>query len=434
VRPGQTLPFTEFEEAVFHLQERTGPWNIQFEIAAQGRLDEQKLRDAIRSACERHPLARARLRHWAGGHRAYEWFIPDQLDIEPLSAVDCLDDKVLSEARTDLYSLPLPLDVAPAFRAVLARRPAGDLVLFSVSHVGIDGVGGVRFLRSVASAYRGDDEPADRLSTSDARAFARRFGSEGFRDLAGRALEGGRRLREALDAPARIAIDGGSGREGFGFVTRKLDPTRTRRLADRRPEATTLNDVMLAALHLTIDRWNRAHDARSVRIATMMPVNTRSPDWFWEVVGNFASFATISTTPDQRTDLATAASAIRKQTDPVYRAQRAHGLIDLVKLGRALPVGVKRQVSWLLPLSGNRFVDSAVLSNLGRLADRPGFDDATEPEIWFSPPCAMPLGVGIGAVTAGGALHLVARYRLEQFDDRAAEAFTDFYLEQLDPQ
>jgi hypothetical protein len=55
----------------------------------------------------------------------------------------------------------------------------------------------------------------------------------------------------------------------------------------------------------------------------MMPVNTRPAEWFWEVVGNFASFASISTHPAQRTDQVTAVRAVQEQTAPVYRAQRA---------------------------------------------------------------------------------------------------------------
>jgi hypothetical protein len=43
----------------------------------------------------------------------------------------------------------------------------------------------------------------------------------------------------------------------------------------------------------------------------------------------------------------------------------------------------------------------------------------------------MPLGLTVGAVTAGGRLHLVFRYRHRLFDDRSARRFADRYLAEL---
>lgn len=427
----RVLPFTEFEEAIFHLEERTGPWNIQMEVGAEGRLDEDRLREAIRQACARHALSRARMRYWAGGHRAYEWFVPDALDLDPLTVAEYSDAQQLSELRSQLYSPAIPLDISPPIRVQVARGPDRDLVMFAVSHVVSDGVGCVRFVQSVTHAYRGEADPEDPLDLASARDVNRSLRAHGMLEVAGRALEGARRVREALDSPARIATDGRSTGEGFGFVARTLADQQTKELLARRPEGATLNDVMVAALHLTIARWNEQHGVSTNRIAVMMPINMRPPEWLFEVVGNFASFASISTHSGQREDLLTAVRVVREQTAPVYRAQRAGGLIDLVKLGRVMPLGVKRQVSWLLPLTGYRFADTVVLSNLGRLRIPPQFTEDWAPEVWFSPPCAMPLGVGVGVVTCGGSLHLVVRYRHEQFDQAAAERFTELYRSQL---
>jgi NRPS condensation-like uncharacterized protein len=429
----QTLRFTEFEEAIYHLERQTGPWNIQAEIGFGGELDEDRLRSAIEQTCERHPLARVRMRTWAGEDRSYEWLVPRHLDVDPLSVVDCPDAGALDAARSELYSPSIPLDMSPPFRVALARRPEGDLAMFSVSHIAADGIGALRLLQSVTALYRGDEDPVEPLPLSEARALETHLAPSGLKEVGGRAVEGLRRVRDAIDGPARVAADGGSGSgEGFVFATRRLDAAETMKLLSDRPEGATLNDVLLAALHLTIEDWNLRHGADDVgRIGLMMPVNTRPKAWFFDVVSNFASFVTVSTGAEDRKDLRTASTAVADQTGPVLRAQRAGGLFDLVRLGRQVPVGVKRQIAQLLPLTGNRFADTAVLSNLGRVSDPPRFDAEPPSEIWFSPPCAGPVHAGVGAATCGGALHLSFRFLQRHFDHAGAEAFADLYLEDL---
>jgi hypothetical protein len=72
-------------------------------------------------------------------------------------------------------------------------------------------------------------------------------------------------------------------------------------------------------------------------------------------------------------------------------------------------------------------VDTASLSNLGRLEPLPApLDRATE-AVCFSPPAQMPLGVAVGAATLDGRLHITLRYRHVQFDGAAARRFVELY-------
>ena len=87
---------------------------------------------------------------------------------------------------------------------------------------------------------------------------------------------------------ARIAADGGGGRAGYGFVTRALSVRETADLLAHRPSSASLNDILLAAVVLAVDRWNAGHGVGSDRIAVTIPVNTRPRAWFWDVVGNYA--------------------------------------------------------------------------------------------------------------------------------------------------
>lgn len=323
----RTLTFSELEASILQIEQVSEPWNIQMEIAADATIDVSRLQDAIAGACARHPLARARLRHWNPGDRAYRWVVPDAVDVPALREIDCADDDALDDLRAEHYSQRLALDVSPPLRAVLARRPHGDSVLFCLSHVATDGVGAHRLLQSVTRAYRGADDPPDPLSLDDARRLDRHLAPADGRERRGRGAEAPRRLREALHAPARIAPDGGAARDGYGFVGRVLPAERLQRLLDHRPHGATFNDVLLAASMLTVERWNIAHGIDSDRVSVTMPVNTRPRDWFWEIVGNYASFLPVSTRARDRSDLTAATAVVTPQTARSRRLRRVAGCL-----------------------------------------------------------------------------------------------------------
>ncbi|MGH4024990.1 MAG: condensation domain-containing protein, partial [Pseudonocardiaceae bacterium] len=325
----------------------------------------------------------------------------------------------------------------PVLHVVLARRPGGDLVMLCASHLIADGVGAVRLMQTITRAYRGEPDPADPLPLAQARDLAFHLAPKTRNEKWARQLEGLRRVREALDAPSRVAVAGGIRSDGCGFVRRTLDigETTTPGLVQR-AAGTTINDVLLAALHLTVQEWNTKHGVSTGRVGVQMPVNVRPADRFWEVVSNITSMVSISTAPHERKDLATATAAVAEQTNPVRRKDRAYGLHDLLSLTRKAPLLLKRAAPRLLPLVNDRLIDTAMLSNLGRIPAAPGF--ATDPdspasELWFSPPCDPACSVAIGVATVGQRLTLVTRYRHDHFDAAAADEFTDLLIARLVP-
>jgi hypothetical protein len=77
-------------------------------------------------------------------------------------------------------------------------------------------------------------------------------------------------------------------------------------------------------------------------------------------------------------------------------------------------------------------VDTAVLSNLGRLPPAPPFGDAGAVRaVWFSPPGRMPLGASLGAATLDDRLFLTLRYRHPLFDAAAASDFLETFRSAL---
>lgn len=429
------LPLTLLDEGLLHLQDARTQWNVQFELGADHQLDEARVRQAVLSCCHRHPLARARIAPWKQSDNSYRWDIVDEPELDPLRVADCPDDAALDDLRAEFYQAPIDLGAAPGFRLVLARRPGGDLLLMSASHLVADGVGGLRLIQTMTREYRGEPDPPDPLPLAQARDLGSVLAPKTRNERWARRWEALRQVREAIDAPSRIAVAGGlPDDDGFGFGCRALDLADVTAAApERRQAGATVNDVLLAALHLTVQDWNTAHGVRTDRVGIMMPVNIRPADRFWEVVSNLTSMVSVSTVADDRKDLATATAAVAAQTTQVRREDRAHGLYDMLDLTKKAPLVVKRAAPRLLPHTGDRFVDTAMLSNLGRIPEPPTFTtDSAAPELRFSPPCDQSCSVAIGIATSGRQLTLVTRYRREQFDAHAAAEFTDLLLTHLD--
>jgi NRPS condensation-like uncharacterized protein len=98
-----------------------------------------------------------------------------------------------------------------------------------------------------------------------------------------------------------------------------------------------------------------------------------------------------------------------------------------------LPLWAKQSLIVLQPLTRNRLIDTAMLSNVGVLDEVPSFGpDAGETvDVWFSAPSRAARSVCIGAVTVAGRLHLVFRYPHRVFGPDAARRFAACYQAQL---
>jgi NRPS condensation-like uncharacterized protein len=180
-----------------------------------------------------------------------------------------------------------------------------------------------------------------------------------------------------------------------------------------------------AALAVTIHRWNDEHGQQTGRIALSMPVNLRPAAWRTEIVGNFASYATVSLGAADTREPARALEAVAAQTRTIKREGLARSIVDMLAGSADLTIAVKRRLPDLIAMTGNVVVDTASLSNLGVLAGLPVH------AAWFSPPGRMPLGTAFGAVTLDGRLHVTLRYRHAQLGAAAADTLLSRYRETL---
>ncbi len=111
------------------------------------------------------------------------------------------------------------------------------------------------------------------------------------------------------------------------------------------------------------------------------------------------------------------------------------GIALLAALDRTglLPLWAKQSLVVLQPLTRNRLIDTAMLTNLGFLDEPPSFgaDAGVTTDVWCSAPSRSPLSLCIGAVTVSGRLHLVFRYPHRVLGAEAVRRFADGYVAQV---
>ena len=422
----QRVPFNLVDDVVHMLDSPAEPWTVQLELRVEGALDEARVRTALTEALGRHPMARARRAASEEPSNRNFWETPPDLDTDPLEVVSCPDDAALVSVRSELYSQGVDLTRSPPLRIRLVHTPTGDLVMLNLHHAASDGIGGLRLLQTLARAYTG---APDQLPETDFLAARDLMGSNAAPDASTRMrryLVLAERLRELFAPPARLARLGGRHEAGYGFHHVSLTAAETQRLSDSAHPG-SVNDLLLAALHLAIERWNTRHRRSCRRITVLVPSNLRPPDRPSEMVGNFSLPTRITTTPRVRRSAAAALAAVTRQTSRKKQRGMGTAVLELLSWSWLLPLSVKQAAISVLD---RRFTDTAILSNLGRIDDPPAFGSAAgdSVELWFSAPARMPLGLSVGAITMGGRLHLSFRYRHPQFGPQAAQDFAACFV------
>jgi NRPS condensation-like uncharacterized protein len=416
---------TVLDELYLHLDREDEPWSVHLEIEVEGTIDEARLADAVREAALKHPLARARLADSRGTDVRYHWEIAEELEDVPLEVVDGHD---LPRAREELLGSTPRLDRPGPFSLLLAHRPDGDALVMNLHHAAGDGLSTVRLMASIARAYAGVDDPLPSVEPLEVRDIQGMVGSRSIADRLKRSPAALEYLTRGTARPARIAPQGDSDKSGYGFELLKLDADGVKKVVARRREGATVNDVLLAALAITARDWNERHGGETGSAYLTMPINLRPPEWRYEVVGNYASYVSVHLSGDDLLDLESAIDAAAEKTRRIKDAGVAGLLIDLFEAPTVLPTAIKKRLQTLIPLTGNLAVDTAALSNLGRLESVPDLGDAGAVKaVWFSPPGRMPLGVSLGIATLEGELFVTLRYRFSQFDAGAAGEFAALF-------
>src|SRR3954463_9982614 len=84
----QTTGLNTLDELYLHLDREEEPWSVHVEIRAEGRIDADRLEEAVREAARRHPIARARLSETRLTDVRYQWGMSDELREVELEVVE----------------------------------------------------------------------------------------------------------------------------------------------------------------------------------------------------------------------------------------------------------------------------------------------------------------------------------------------------------
>lgn len=420
----QFKPFGVLDEAIHHLDSASEPWSVHIELRLNAALDEARLRGAVDAALDRHPRARARMATARGRRRGYLWRVAPEPDLDPFDVVDCDGDDALAQARGQFESEPVSLRLSPPLRIRLLRHGGGDVVILNLHHAAGDGVAALVFLQSVARAYGARPEAvADR--TSDALVGPTARHRDRLRTVLGE-------WREATKPSARIVADGGREAPGYGLQVLSLGVARTRALMEHARDGATVNDLLVAALHLTVETWNRDHGRPTGRVSVLMPVNLRPRPRWRSGFTNMTFMVPVATLPRDRLGAAATVDAVRRRTRRVKDDASAAAVVTCLQRLRWLPLAVRR---WIARQAAHeRRMATILLSNLGVLEHDLDFGPGvgSPADVWFSPPARMPLGMAVGALTAGGTLRLTFRVRHPLLGPDAAARFAACYESALD--
>jgi hypothetical protein len=381
------------------LDPATSAWGVQLDVRVAGSLDEARLRRALDAV--------------AGRRGAGE---------ECLTIVDCDGDDALDLARRRLHGARVPLTVVPPLHACLAHHPDGDVLMLNLNHAAVDGFGASHVLGALARAYAHDGDARaslDFLACADLPVQVTPPTGSRIARIGRRAVE---RLRDALSQPRRIAPDEAGDRAGYGFHLVALPAG----------SGAPSRDALIAALHLAIAEWNDEHDMPGRRIGVLVPVDLRPEDLPGHVVANLSINTRLSTTRRERANPAAAQRAIAWHAERDKATRTGIALIAALQRAGMLALWAKQSSVVLQPITSNRWADAAMLCDLGSVEPSFGADAGEVREVWFSPPSRSLRCLCLGAVTAGGRLHLTFRYPHGVLGPDAVRRFADGYLTQLE--
>jgi NRPS condensation-like uncharacterized protein len=423
----ERIPFNRVDTLIYHFDRTPDLWSIHFEVRVEGLLDPNRLAAAVLEAVRRHPMGSARMEPFGPTTRTFHWLIDDEVPAVPLEIIDCTTDAQVEAVRVRLVSRPIDLQNGPPLALALAHHPEGDYLIMNLSHVVGDGISAYRLMTSICRAYAGSEDTPPVLPLAHVRNLR---GHVGYLNLADARTRLGAIARHVSDTrndpPVRVAVDGGSeGVQGFGFHLLRFDRDEAVRITARRVKPATINDLLLAALAVTIRRFNDHRGVAPGRISLLMPVNLRPAEWSNELVSNIVSMVPVVVPECAQSDLVAAQAAVAERTAELKEQRMPEAMVNMMGLFGIWPAGVRQAV---VRRSRGHVVNSAdtgVLSNLGNLLQPLDFGAGAgaATEIWASPPAGMPPGTGVGVITMNGEMFLTLRYCRAQFDAQGAAQF-----------
>jgi NRPS condensation-like uncharacterized protein len=437
--------FAVADELTCYYDRPDEPANVHIEARVPARLDEAGVRAAVRAVLEAEPELRTRQSATSPWRSAFYWEYLDSADVDPVVTASFADEAELAGLRSALLSQSPPLRTCPPFRFLLATGPGGDALILNAHHACIDGLSCLRLLRRVAEQYtvlalsgesgRGvspgghPPEPPNVGAPSGAA-----FPPRSVAALPRSSVQAAPRP-DALTPIVKIARQAEPGPAGArsGYGARLVTWDGLARAARLRAAGVSVNDLLIAALMITIAGWNESHGRRAGLIKITMPVGDRAQAGAGGLWANTSRLTSVMA----RVEEGVAATDLLADVAAQTRYAKEHGgpQVDFfcrVLAASPVPVVVKdRLLRTAITLAGSVVCDTCLVSNLG-VIEPVTFGEVTASQLWFSTFAHMPRGLSLGALTVAGRLQLTFRFRPALFSEPAAAAFASRYVQALD--
>ena len=319
------------EEALLLWHEVNGGWRFELGVSAP-RLDAERLRAAYDTALRHHQLAQCSVQ--ADERGGFHWVHEPGATVGRIDVVECADAAALRRLVLAQIATPMALDHAPLVRGVIARCGDRDVLSAGFSHVLADGLGGFRFLRSVARAYRGEPDPSPAVDIAAAHAALASPPSSNWSALTDKWTTRLELAATAVTARSPLARSGGRPGAGAGSTTRSVPMGPLSAAAGR--YAGSFGTYAMAALHVTIERWNRAHGVACDAVGVSQAVNLRPAEWHDDVVASLAAITSLLSRPGDRVDVATAMARLGPKLTLEAQRERARAFPGSVPVALGL--------------------------------------------------------------------------------------------------
>lgn len=359
------LPLAAFER--FMLLDDRPQWPMTFCVQLQfrGSLDRVAFEGAVRDSLVRHPLLRSRVEvlqripHWVLPEA-----IPDTVQWLPLDG-DLNGDTVHQ----------IDLNRGAGLRVLASAGTTSSNVWFQFHHACCDGQGARQFVVDVLTGYARAilaDGTGPSWFDLDYQSLKRRneFASDDRSTQAQTSLwekiRGAYHFHVLTPSPL-AAMKGSKSQSESRIVKHQLDAEFTNQVQERAKSlGTSLNDVALGLLFLTLADWNLANGAaaRQDRLRIMMPTDLRGTRDRRMPAANRMSYSFLARTMEQCQSISGLLAGIRAETQFMKQVR-----IGLDFLGG---ITVAQKIPGLVPLLVNapRCMATAVLTNLGDLTKR----------------------------------------------------------------
>jgi NRPS condensation-like uncharacterized protein len=443
-----SIPLNCVDKCLLALDGIDEPMLIHTVVSLQGEVDHARLNQAVASAQQAYPVMRTILR---ARHLKLRREIQEDLGKGVLSVAG---QTQLQDTNHESYLslwMNQPFDIgreSPVRVLLLRKNQQESSLVFTFHHSATDGLRALLFIKKVIEGYnnglsQNSESPRDiriNLEGDELLEFAdsqRPKVEHYYRKMIYSLFH--RFVLSALPPPTRVFHDQSGQSRELRFCFKTMSPKELEQIQSKaRAAGVELNDILLAACYIAVEKWNTIHSKPSKNIRIMAPVNI-SPKGFRYAVSNQASWFSLPTTAKDRADPVKLLRKVRADTVASTTNRIAFSLVYFFYFCSRFPLFIMRGICRFLMIT-RTYVDTILITNVGFIWPKPGSEqpavsnmgNAKIINVTGSAPVVTPMGLSLAAGIYSKNLNLSLTYRPALFSEEKAKQFLDLYVEEIE--